>query len=418
VRGPGCRWKHVLPAGLRGRVRGLRPRGAEARGDVSVAGPVREVMSEQARTSGLIIAAAALLVFPAWSGFDVILEPDLAPTFLVVRLAGLAPIALAAWLLWRHPVGRRRPELLTVAILVVVQAAVVWMVPQVDAVEAYVLGLSIALYGSGCLLAGHPRWTGSLVMATWLALGVAVLAAPAPMEVRDVAVAGFYLATATLVALVAHVRRYRLAVQELEVRMRLEREQHRTRVLLTKLERLSQEDPLTGLANRRRWDAELATACAEARRSGVPVAVVLLDLDHFKQVNDRHGHAGGDGALTHIAGLLAGRVRGGEVVARLGGDELGVLLPGTDLGRAVELAERLRREAAELRPPGFAPGELTLSLGVAAAAGDQAFPVELMSQADGQLYRAKITRNAVGAPRRDLPTGLDTAAPAPALAHP
>ena len=142
---------------------------------------------------------------------------------------------------------------------------------------------------------------------------------------------------------------------------------------------------------------------------------MLLDLDHFKQVNDRHGHAGGDGALTQLAGLLAERVREDDVVARLGGDELAVLLPGTDLGRAVELAERLRCEATGLQPPGFAPGELTLSLGVAAASGGRAYPLELMSQADSQLYRAKITRNAVGAPSGVLSLEV---APGRTLVHP
>jgi diguanylate cyclase (GGDEF)-like protein len=172
-------------------------------------------------------------------------------------------------------------------------------------------------------------------------------------------------------------------------------------VLLTQLERLSHEDPLTGLANRRRWDAELVSACTEARRRNTVVGVVLVDIDHFKHINDRHGHPGGDEALRQVAGLLSRRVRTGDLVARLGGDELAVLLPGSGLDRAVELAERLRREAAELVPTGFDAGEINLSLGVASAGGDQAYPLELMSRADEQLYRAKITRNAVGAPRRD-----------------
>lgn len=387
----------------------------EARGDVAVADRLREAMSGRARTSGLIVAVAALVVFPAWSGFDLLLEPGLAPSFLVVRLAGLAPMGIAAWLLWRHPVGRRHPELLTVVILAVVQAAVVWMIPQVDTVEPYVLGLSVALNACGCLLASHPRWTIGLVVATWLALAGAVVLAPTALPVRALAIAAFYLATATLVALVAHVHRYRLALRELETRLRLEQEQRRTAALLSELQRLSQEDPLTGLANRRRWDAELESACAEARRGGTSVAVVLVDLDHFKQVNDRHGHAGGDGALTRVAALLAERVRGDDVVARLGGDELAVLLPGTDLERAVELAERLRCEAAGLQPPRFAPGELTLSLGVAVASGEQAYPAELMSQADGHLYRAKVTRNAVGAPDGVPPPGAEIGR---ALPHP
>jgi diguanylate cyclase (GGDEF)-like protein len=145
----------------------------------------------------------------------------------------------------------------------------------------------------------------------------------------------------------------------------------------------------------------LLGACTEARQRNAVVGVVLLDIDHFKAINDRHGHPGGDEALRQVAALLTRRVRAGDVVARLGGDELAVLMPGSDLDRAVELAERLRREAADLVPPGFAAGEINLSLGVASARGDQAYPLELMSCADEQLYRAKITRNAVGAPRRE-----------------
>jgi diguanylate cyclase (GGDEF)-like protein len=190
-------------------------------------------------------------------------------------------------------------------------------------------------------------------------------------------------------------------------RVRLEREQERSRVLLTRLERLSNEDPLTGLANRRRWDTELTAACVRAGGRGEALAVLLLDLDHFKQLNDRHGHPGGDEALRCVAGLLSARVRGGDLVARLGGDELGVLMPGADETRAVALAEQLRAEAACLQPAGFEAGEVTLSVGVAVAAGPITSPQAIMAEADEQLYRAKTTRNSVGAalPARGAPLG-------------
>jgi diguanylate cyclase (GGDEF)-like protein len=244
----------------------------------------------------------------------------------------------------------------------------------------------------------RPRWTTALVGVTWVALAVAVVLYPGRLTAADLLAVTVYLATASLIAILAHLRRYALNNRELLTRVRLEREQQRTAVLLTQLERLSHEDPLTGLANRRRWDAELAGVCAEARKREDLVGLVLLDIDRFKVINDRHGHAGGDAVLRQVAGLLSARVRSGDLVARLGGDELAVLMPGADLDRTVELAERLRTEAARLAPDGFEPGEISLSLGVAAAVGDQAHPLELMSRADEQLYRAKITRNAVGAP--------------------
>jgi len=359
---------------------------------------LHEELRERGRGSALLITVFATLVLPAWTGFDAVLEPDLVGRFAGSRLLCTLPMLAALWLLWRRPIGRRRPQLITVAVLAVVQIDIAWMATQVSHVESYALGLSLALYGSGCLLAGSPRWTAALVGLTWLALGGAAVVDHGGLTAQTTTTVTAYLATASLIAVVAHVLRRRVTLRELRARVELEREQERTRSLLSRLEKLSQEDPLTGLANRRRWDAELTSACSEARERGTSAAVVLLDVDHFKAVNDRHGHAGGDEALRQVARLLADGVRGGDLVARLGGDELAVLMPGADLSRAVELAESLRTGVLGLQPPGFAPGELTVSLGVCVASAGRAYPLEMMSCADAQLYRAKITRNCVGAP--------------------
>jgi diguanylate cyclase (GGDEF)-like protein len=347
------------------------------------------------RESALWVSGLAVVVAPAWSGFDLLLEPQAARAFLVVRLACVVPMLLALWVLWRRPLGRRRPELLACSALATVQIEVAWMIPQVEHVEFYLLGFTLAIYASCCLLVARPLWTGVLVAVSWSALGVAVLTDPTSMRVEDLLAATIYLATASLIGVVAHDQRHRLTTRESTVRVRLEREQECTRTLLARLERLSHEDPLTGLANRRRWDAELVAACATARAAGTSVAVLLVDVDRFKEVNDRHGHGGGDEALRLIADALTSRVRAGDVVARLGGDELAVLLPGTDLGRAVTLAEELRTAALELDPSGGGPGSLTLSLGVAVASGWDAVPERLTVDADAHLYRAKATRNAV-----------------------
>ena len=341
------------------------------------------------------MSGLAVVIAPAWSGFDLLLEPQAARAFLVVRLAGVVPMLVVLWVLWRRPLGRRRPELLACAALATVQIEVAWMIPQVEHVEFYLLGFTLAIYASGCLLVTRPLWTGVLVAVSWSALGVAVLTDPTSLRAEDLLAAAIYLATASLIGVVAHDQRHRLTTRESTVRVRLEQERERTRALLARLDRLSHEDPLTGLANRRRWDAELAAACAAARGAGTSLAVVLADVDRFKQVNDLHGHGGGDEALRLIADALTSRVRAGDVVARLGGDELAVLLPGTDLGRAVALAEQLRAAALDLDLPGAGPGSLTLSLGVAVAAGEDAVPERLTVEADAHLYRAKATRNAV-----------------------
>jgi diguanylate cyclase (GGDEF)-like protein len=360
-------------------------------------------LAGRSRAAGLLVCWVAVVAVPAWTVVDRITVPQLAASFWIVRLVCELPMLVAMFALWRLPMGRRRPEALTFAVLAVVQAEIAWMIPQTHGQAYYLLGFTLAIYGSGCILVARPRWTIALVVHTWVALALAVLAFPGGLTLGDLVAVTVYVGTASAIAALSHLRRYALDIRELVTRVRLEREQQRTGVLLAQLQRLSHEDPLTGLANRRRWDAELLAACTEARQRNSRLAVVLLDVDHFKAINDRHGHPGGDEALRQVAGLLSRRVRSGDLVARLGGDELAVLLPGSDLDRAVELAERLRREAAELAPAGFEAGEINLSLGVAAADGEEAYPLELMSRADEQLYRAKITRNAVGAPRAELP---------------
>ncbi|WP_409332815.1 GGDEF domain-containing protein [Trujillonella humicola] len=387
-----------LPAGESTPVDG-RGRGREddAAAQAEVEAEVGAVALHRARISGLVIGVVAVIVFPAWSLLDFYLEPTLAPGFLMLRLLADVPMLALLFVLWRRPLGRRRPELLVLLLLVIVQACICWMVALVDNTESYASGLLLAIYGCGGVLAAPVRWTAGLVTVTWCGLGAAVLLSPVGIPDIDVVAVVFWLATATIVATITHAVRHTLGARELSTRVRLLRERERTRLLLDRLERLSLEDPLTGLANRRRWDAELAAACAAAGATGAPLAVVVVDVDHFKQVNDRHGHAGGDAALRAVARLLLHRVRAGDLVARLGGDELAVLLPGCDGARATELAEDLRAAAAMLAPPGFRAGELTLSLGVAAGAGELG-PADLMRRADQRLYAAKATRNAVGAP--------------------
>ena len=408
----------VLPsAGPSARDGGVPDQDRRGHGELTVRSTLREFsalapgiadeLSARARAAGLLVGWVAVVAVPAWTVVDRIAVPHLTSTFLPVRLICDIPMLAAMWLLWRRPLGRRHPEWLTFAMMSIVQLEVAWMIPQTHGHPYFLLGFTLAIYGSGCILVARPRWTVALVGVSWAGLAASAVVHPGQLSVQDLVAAGVYLGTSSIIAVLAHLRRYALNNRELLTRIRLEREQQRTSVLLTQLERLSHEDPLTGLANRRRWDAELVGACTEARQRRSVVGVVLLDVDHFKTINDRHGHPGGDVALRAVAELLSRRVRAGDLVARLGGDELAVLMPGADLDRTVELAERLRQEAAELVPAGFDDGEISLSLGVASAAGEDAYPLELMSRADQQLYRAKITRNAVGAPRRDLsPAGI------------
>jgi diguanylate cyclase (GGDEF)-like protein len=162
--------------------------------------------------------------------------------------------------------------------------------------------------------------------------------------------------------------------------------------------RLARTDSLTGVPNRRAWDEELPRELARAARSLKPVCVALLDLDHFKQYNDRRGHQAGDRLLKEAAAAWQAVVRKTDLVARYGGEEFAILLPDCDLDNAMAIANRLRT----------AQPEGTCSLGVAQWDGREDVAA-LVARADRALYAAKEAgRDRV---RADAPTTVETAAP-------
>jgi two-component system, cell cycle response regulator len=171
----------------------------------------------------------------------------------------------------------------------------------------------------------------------------------------------------------------------------------RTRHLLTVLEQRAHLDGLTGLANRRVLDDRLPREWEACRRRNTPLAVVISDLDHFKAINDRHGHAVGDKVLRQSAATLARVIRTSDFVARYGGEEFVVVAPDCELIAAVRLAERFRTAIAQLRIDEHgADVPVTTSVGVAALTDlDRTVPAELLRRADEALYRAKESgRNA------------------------
>jgi diguanylate cyclase (GGDEF)-like protein len=157
-----------------------------------------------------------------------------------------------------------------------------------------------------------------------------------------------------------------------------------------KLSEQANRDGLTGLYNRRYMDEALSRELARSVREGQPAALLLIDIDHFKQINDDKGHQVGDQILQHVAHLLADRVRSSDLVCRYGGEEFLVWLPGMQLEDARAMAEllRIRCESAPLLMEGV-PVMATLSIGVAAYPQDAQQIESLISQADRSLYLAK-----------------------------
>jgi diguanylate cyclase (GGDEF)-like protein len=171
----------------------------------------------------------------------------------------------------------------------------------------------------------------------------------------------------------------------------------RTR-LFEQAERLATTDGLTGLTNRRTLNTQLVARVREAQRYHRPLSLLLLDIDHFKKVNDTHGHPAGDAVLRGVSAVARAQARETDLVARYGGEELAVVLPETDAAGARAIAERLRAAVEGTAHATTEQGSLrvTVSVGVATWPGGGQTPDELLTTADRALYRAKQTgRNRV-----------------------
>jgi diguanylate cyclase (GGDEF)-like protein len=152
------------------------------------------------------------------------------------------------------------------------------------------------------------------------------------------------------------------------------------------LELLATHDPLTTVLNARAFASQVAQELGRNRRYGRPLALIYLDLDDFKKVNDAHGHATGDAVLRLVADAMRSAVRQSDFVGRLGGDEFGVLMPETDGSVAHSVANRL---AGGIRTVFRGTPSVTASIGVVAVTGTEAGSDELLRKADQAMYEAK-----------------------------
>ena len=162
--------------------------------------------------------------------------------------------------------------------------------------------------------------------------------------------------------------------------------------LIDTLVDLSSRDALTGLANRRSFELSLAREIDRVARNGEPALLLALDIDHFKRVNDTHGHSAGDQVLKVVAAALLDSVRPMDLVARVGGEEFAIILPNCPSTFGATVAERVRR-CVELSPVAVAPSQsidITVSIGGAfAPQWVRSTPALWIERADQQLYRAK-----------------------------
>jgi diguanylate cyclase (GGDEF)-like protein len=156
--------------------------------------------------------------------------------------------------------------------------------------------------------------------------------------------------------------------------------------LVMRLRTLASHDSLTGALNRGAFEQRLDAEVARAQRTGTSLALVVFDVDHFKSINDRFGHAAGDDALREIGDAVSGGMRRSDVFGRLGGEEFALLLPDTDMAGAAVAADKLRGSLSKRAAGGAA---LTVSFGVADVQGGRAHARDVFDEADRALYAAK-----------------------------
>jgi diguanylate cyclase (GGDEF)-like protein len=169
------------------------------------------------------------------------------------------------------------------------------------------------------------------------------------------------------------------------------------RLALTDAERRAQTDPLTGVLNRRSLIERLDAACLRARARGLPIALLFIDLDHFKQINDSFGHQAGDACLRAIIDPIHAELRQSDVIGRYGGEEFVVILSSADAAAAHPIAHRILQRVANVRVDGFGnPIRLTCSIGIAASDTLGVWGENLIARADAAVYVAKrLGRNQV-----------------------
>jgi diguanylate cyclase (GGDEF)-like protein len=169
------------------------------------------------------------------------------------------------------------------------------------------------------------------------------------------------------------------------------------RLALSEAERRAETDPLTGVLNRRSLIERLEAACLRAQSRDMPIALLFIDLDHFKQINDSYGHLAGDACLASVVAPIQAELRQSDVVGRYGGEEFIVILSSASASAAHMIAERIRERVASVRVEGYGPPiRLTCSIGVAASDTLGVWGKHLIARADEAVYAAKRSgRNCV-----------------------
>ena len=324
-------------------------------------GPPRGLYERVVRVVSFVFILSALIVVTVADGA---LEQ---PLLYVLLASGALVIVLTQDVLPMDLLGRWRFALEAIAVI----AFVTLLIALTGGVH------SPFFFGYLLLLAGAALWAQGLAPLVLALLSTAAYIAAVVLTAGQLPADGWARVTFNIVAL--GLVSYVAAV--------IGREQRRASEAALALSRF---DALTGLYNRRHFEPALEQEILRAGRSGRPFSLLLFDLDALKSVNDRFGHEAGDRLLRSIGEIIGQGIRGSDQAARLGGDEFVVILPETDLGGALRVAEKLRRDIGQLSlPHDGQPVHTSVSVGVVSFPDDGVTARELMRRVDRAMYEAK-----------------------------
>lgn len=309
---------------------------------------------------------------------------DSLPLLVTVELAswivGLAFETAAYAIFFGYAAWRRYLVPLSgLALLLACAAPIAGLAPQqVIPVIALIMGVGAVLTG---IILLHPRLNGATMLQALIGVNDVVFGAAMAVWAW-MAVLG--MSQPATVEAAAYIAGYMLMIVNGFGFMLLSKERDDAR-----MERLATTDELTSVLNRRAFFSRAESARLLALRQRQPIALLMLDIDHFKQLNDRFGHATGDEALTLFARTTAGILREHDILGRMGGEEFALALPGTDLAGAMQAAERLRQATMEIRLLTCGNSyTMTVSIGLVVIEPNEDLPAAL-GRADRGLYAAK-----------------------------
>ena len=316
-------------------------------------------------TTGLAVAVGVLVLLNA------IWFVEITPREWVVTFAACVATVGGAWLLLRLGPALWRgwdPHFVLVPSIAVafLLSEFVWAAPETRLLVLVVWPVVLIF------LAGYAGFLTAVLLTALMTAGYLGAVSLARPEVEGILAVVFFITNLFAAIVLGRIRRQRLALAAARA----------------ELSRLVYTDPLTGLPNRRHFTERFETEVARVARYGGSFTLGVLDCDHFKGYNDRHGHPAGDDALRELGILLREQLRATDSVARLGGEEFAVLMVGADPAMAGMVAERLRARIAA-HSFGATGDTLTVSIGLASAPEDARTPDLLFCLADQALYAAK-----------------------------